>query len=158
MSITPTAEDALQLSAVLDQVSAGDFGLADVLRLAPEQIEPLVDKALVHAQAGQPEIAEALLEKLCLVDTRSAMLPYLLAAVRAEQSKPAATIEAAQEALRRDPGSEDTAPFRGEVLLLLGKARLQAGADDEARPDLEAAAAITGPAQRVAQAILQGLG
>lgn len=157
MSEAPTVEDALQLSAVLDQVSAGDFALADVLRLGPEQVAALVDKALAHAQAGQLEVAEALLDKLCRIDPRSAMLPFLLASVRAELGRDAATIEAARRALTLDADRAETAPFRGEVLLLLGRALLSTEAPEAAREALEGAAARPGAARPVAQAILQNL-
>lgn len=155
-SVSPEA--ALELAALLDQVSAGDVGLADVFRIEPAQIEPLVDRALGLAGAGQLDAAAALLRRLAAVDGRSALLPYLLAAVYAEGGRHAEAAEACQDALRRDGGGPSSAPFRGEVELLRGRSLRHLGRIEAAKAALEVAAGLDGPARSAAQVMLQAIG
>jgi len=157
VSDSPTTEAAQALAAVFDELGLEKVSLADVLRLDPATVSRLVDAALAQAQAGRPAAAETVLAHLSRVEGTSALLPYLLAAVRAEAGQHAAAVDACREALRRDGADASTAPFRGEVLLLLGRERLALGETEAAREALDAAVAVDGAAAEVAQAILRGL-
>jgi predicted Zn-dependent protease len=153
-----TSSPALELAALFEQLGVGGVSLADVLRLDRDALAQLVDRALALAAAGRADAAEALLVRLVQVDAASAMLPYLLGAVRAEAGRHAEALEACQEALRRDAARAETAAFRAEVLLLLGRTQLSLHDAEAARATLEAAAAVDAPARGQAQAILQGMG
>lgn len=151
----PALDPAAELVAVLEQVGRGEVSLADGLRIEGRGLEDLVDRALALAGAGKNAEAEALLEVLTRVDPRSAMLPFLLASVLAESGRAEEAVAAAERALALEAEEPSTAPFRGEVLLLIGRAHLALGATPAAKEALEWAATLDGPARAAARATLQ---
>lgn len=149
----PSPTSAADLAAELEALGApGELDLADALGLAPPVIEQLVDRALALAGAGRVDDAELLLVRISRVDTRSALVPYLLAALRAEAGEPAAALSACAEARRRHPDGGD--PMTAEIALLEGRALLAMRRPVEARAALEQAAEVAGPARGPARALL----
>ncbi len=119
-----------ELAELLDDLGPGQSSLADLLDLDPAVLEQLVERALALGEAGKYDEAEGLLDQLCKVDHKSAMLSFVLASVRAERGHTQSALEAAQDALRRDELYRDgpTEAFRSEVLALeaLLQSKLQA--------------------------------
>lgn len=125
-----------ELGDLLDAVARAETALSAVMGLNPAVIEQLVEQALALADAGRLDEADAMLERLALVDP-SPLLPMLLGSVRSERGEPAAAAEAYSEALRRDGGVSWR--FDAEVRVLRARAYLQLGQPQAARADLAAA-------------------
>lgn len=137
---------------------AKDQTLAEVLALRPQILAQLVDHALARAEYGRHQEAEELLEAIGSVDTRSAIIPFLLGTVRASCGDHAGAVLAYTESLSRDLAVTADPNLRAEALLLRAQANLQLDRVLVAREDLELAAqSALEHVQSVAQASLGAL-
>ena len=135
-------------------IAEGSESLADALGVDRAALDRLVDEAMARASSGQLEEAERSLQDLAVVHGTSALLPCLLAGVRAERGDALGAASAYTEALRRAEVHGAEASFVAELLLLRAAARR--GTEDAAgaREDLLAASRLEGTAAEEARRLL----